>query len=160
MLRLFHVHLLLHVKLISDIFNRSHAFFLFQEETVDQLGHPELQPRSKLPLQPVDHLLEVVGSAQSVNLHTCQALPLTRLVLAHHGNLLVDLKDLGLQLLKHVIDDVLGEISAFLVGHGGVLGGSETALEDLQATLVVGIQTLQVLDLLFVFLPETYHLVE
>ena len=74
--------------------------------------------------------------------------------------MLVDLKDLGLQLLQHVIDDVLGEISAFLVGHGGILGRSETTLEDLQATLVVGIQTLQVLDLLFVFLPETYHLVE
>jgi hypothetical protein len=54
----------------------------------------------------------------------------------------------------------LGEISAFLVGHGGVLGGSETALEDLQATLVVGIQTLKVLDLLFVFLPETHDLVK
>ena len=80
--------------------------------------------------------------------------------MAHHGNLLVDLKDLGLQLLKHVIDDVLREISTFLVGHGGILGRSETTLEDLQATLVVGIQTLQVLDLLFVFLPETYHLVE
>jgi hypothetical protein len=74
--------------------------------------------------------------------------------------MLVHLKDLGLKLLKHVINDVLGEISTFLVGHSGVLGRSETPLKDLQATFVISIQALKVLDLLFVFLPETHYLVE
>ena len=70
------------------------------------------------------------------------------------------MKDFALQLFEHVADNVLREVTALLLGDGGRLGLCEAPLEHLQTRLVIGIQLLQVLYLLLVFLPETHYLVE
>jgi hypothetical protein len=56
-----------------------------------------LDPNS--PYSPLTICLKSSEVRRAFTFTRVKLLPLTRLVLAHHGNLLVDLKDLGLQLL-------------------------------------------------------------
>lgn len=133
---------------------------MLKKKSVDELGHADLEARAELRLDRVHHLLEIVTLPQSVHFYSRQVLSLLRAFRANHVKLLIKLKNLALQLLKHVIDYILRKISSLLLCYGGTLCVLQSPLECLDPPLVVLVEVLQELDLLLVLLAQAHHLIE
>lgn len=98
-------HFILHVNLVTHIFNLPLALILLRQESVDEVGHLDFKLVLHIVLDRVDHVSELVTVLKVVHLKAAEVLFVTSLLCGEELRCLLEAHHLAFNSFKHLVEE-------------------------------------------------------
>ncbi len=154
------LHAILDIDLVTHVLDLASALLLLCQQSIDQVCHLYLHPVRLIVLDLVQHISEVIIVFQVVHLDAAYILLFFPLLHGHQLDVLLKAHQFALHAFENFIEELGGSI-AFTVDHlVAIFTHLQSLLHHGDSLLKLVVQSLKLVSLVFVFLPDPHQLIE